>query len=65
MCHNALSLFPTPLCLERQTRRSASSEHFVSWDSKDFKGVDVGSGVCFYQLKVGDHTETKKLVLIR
>ncbi|MBF0200627.1 MAG: T9SS type A sorting domain-containing protein [Desulfamplus sp.] len=27
--------------------------------------MGVGSGVYFYQLKVGDQTETKKMVLIR
>ncbi len=45
--------------------RPAKKEHSVSWDGKESKGMDVGSGVYFNQLHVGDHVETKKMVLIR
>ena len=35
-------------------------EHFIAWDGKGSNGVDVGNGVYFNQLSVGDQTETKK-----
>jgi flagellar hook assembly protein FlgD len=37
----------------------------VVWDGKDDKGKDVGSGIYFYQLKAGDYTETKKMILVK
>jgi len=37
----------------------------VIWDGKDKKGNSVSSGVYFYQIKAGDLTETKKLVLLK
>jgi len=35
------------------------------WDGKDEKGNDLASGVYFYQLKAGEITQTKRLVLLR
>jgi hypothetical protein len=40
-------------------------EYEVRWYGKDHKGNFVGSGIYFYQLKVGDFQENKKLILIR
>ncbi len=40
-------------------------KHTISWKVKIVREVNVGSGVCFYQLNVGDQIETKKMVLIR
>jgi hypothetical protein len=51
--------------------RMLVSEHLYSgyksvlWDGKNDSGDDVASGIYFYQLKVGDLTETKKLVLLK
>ena len=47
------------------------SEHLSSgyksvlWDGKNDDGKDVASGVYFYQLKVGDFSEPKKMVLLK
>jgi hypothetical protein len=51
--------------------RTLVSEHLssgyksVSWDGKNDAGKDVASGIYFYQLKVGDFSEAKKLVLLK
>jgi len=51
--------------------RTLVSEHLSSgyksvlWDGKNESGKDVASGIYFYQLKVGDFTQTKKLVLLK
>ena len=35
------------------------------WDGKDNQGKEVASGIYFYQLRAGNFTRTKKLVLIK
>jgi uncharacterized delta-60 repeat protein len=37
----------------------------VNWDGKNEEGKDVASGVYFYQLKVGDFSEPKKMLLLK
>jgi hypothetical protein len=37
----------------------------VFWDGKDNYGKEVASGTYFYQLRVGDFSEAKKLVLLK
>jgi hypothetical protein len=37
----------------------------VIWDGKDDKGKEVSSGIYFYQLKAGDFSDSKKLLLIK
>jgi hypothetical protein len=37
----------------------------VSWDGKDEKGHDLSSGIYFYQLKVGEVKEAKRLLLLK
>jgi len=37
----------------------------VGWDGKDEKGNELSSGIYFYQLKAGEVTETKRLVLLK
>ena len=39
--------------------------HEVAWDGRDDDGVAMGSGVYFYRLHVGKHTESKKMVLLK
>jgi hypothetical protein len=47
------------------------SEHLSSgyksviWDGKNDDGKDVASGVYFYQLRVGDFSEPRKMVLLK
>jgi hypothetical protein len=37
----------------------------VLWDGKNDSGKEVSSGIYFYQLKIGDFSEAKKLVLLK
>ncbi|MCJ7498340.1 MAG: T9SS type A sorting domain-containing protein, partial [candidate division Zixibacteria bacterium] len=37
----------------------------VFWDGKSDSGKEVASGIYFYQLKIGDFSEAKKLVLFK
>jgi flagellar hook assembly protein FlgD len=39
--------------------------HKVVWDGTDDDGRDVGSGVYFYRMTIGDFTATKKMLLIK
>jgi len=42
-----------------------SGSYEVIWDGKDENEKDVASGIYFYQLKSGEFSQTKKMVLIR
>jgi hypothetical protein len=39
--------------------------HDVTWDGRDSAGLTVGSGVYFYRLTSGKHSESKKMVLLK
>jgi flagellar hook assembly protein FlgD len=43
----------------------ATGEYEVVWDGKDDNGQKVGSGIYFYQLKTGESSESKKMVLLK
>jgi 5-hydroxyisourate hydrolase-like protein (transthyretin family) len=37
----------------------------VFWDGKSDNGKDIASGIYFYELKVGDYSQTKKMVFLK
>ena len=43
----------------------SSGHKSVLWDGKDNSGKEVASGIYFYQMKIGDFSEGKKLVLLK
>jgi hypothetical protein len=43
----------------------SAGTHSVVWNGKDDKGLDVGSGIYFYQMKTDEFTATKKLTLMK
>ncbi len=43
----------------------AAGEYKAIWDGKNDKGEEMASGIYFYQLKAGDLTETKKMLLLK
>lgn len=47
------------------SERLSSGYKSVIWDGKNDDGNDVASGVYFYQLRVGDFSEPKKMVLLK
>ncbi len=42
-----------------------AGEYSVNWDGKDKTGNEVSSGIYFYNIKFGDNSITKKMVLVR
>jgi hypothetical protein len=42
-----------------------NGEYSVTWDGLNSQGLEVGSGVYFYQLKSGDFTQTHKLLKMK
>jgi hypothetical protein len=45
--------------------RQSPGNYTIIWDGKDNFGKEVASGIYFYQLRAGNFTETKKLILIK
>ncbi len=45
--------------------RQAAGSKTVGWDGKDEKNKDLASGIYFYQLKAGEVTQTKRMVLLK
>jgi len=43
----------------------SSGNYEVVWDGKSDNGQAVASGIYFYQLKSGEASETKKMVLLK
>jgi hypothetical protein len=66
-CHTTLKIYnilgETVKTLVNEFKNEGS--YTVVWDGKDEKGEEVSSGIYFYQLKVGEYTEAKKMLLLR
>jgi hypothetical protein len=45
--------------------RQAAGTKTVGWDGKDEKSKDLASGIYFYQLRAGEVTQTKRMVLLK
>ena len=41
------------------------SSKAIYWDGRSENGEQVFPGTYFYQLQAGDHTETKKMVILK
>ncbi len=42
-----------------------AGDYTVKWDGMNDRGVQLSSGVYFYQLKTGEYTSSKKMVLLK
>lgn len=47
------------------SEEQAPGEHRISWDGLDDRGIQVASGLYFYQLRYGTHQASRKMLLIR
>jgi hypothetical protein len=45
--------------------RQEAGTKIINWDGKDEKDKDLASGIYFYQLKAGEVTQTKRMVLLK
>ncbi len=45
--------------------RYVTADQSVYWDGKSETGEVVASGTYFYQLRAGDYTETRKMVILK
>jgi hypothetical protein len=43
----------------------APGSYNIIWDGKDEDGNQVASGIYFYQLKISDYCDTKKMILVK
>jgi len=48
-----------------QTSEMSQGVHSTVWDGKDNLGVSVSTGTYFYQLKVGESMQSKKMLLLK
>ena len=48
-----------------QAGNYVESSKAIYWDGKTETGEAVSSGTYFYQLQVGDYTETRKMVILK
>lgn len=46
-------------------RQNLAGEYYFVWDGRDDHEVKVSSGIYIYQLRAGDFTESKKMVLLQ
>jgi len=63
----SLGIYDIQGALVRNLVRGAVSAgpHQVVWDGRDHRGQQVAGGIYFCHISVGDHTETKRMVLLR
>jgi flagellar hook assembly protein FlgD len=43
----------------------ASGSHEVIWNGKNSSGIDVASGIYFYQLKADNNSKIRKMVMLK
>ena len=43
----------------------SQAERAIYWDGQTETGEQVGSGTYFYHIQAGDHTETRKMVILK
>jgi hypothetical protein len=59
--HNARGELITTLL----DQNSGPGRHEVTWNARDQQGKLVASGIYFYELRVGDFSERRKMVLVQ
>ena len=42
-----------------------AGSHTINWDGKNDRGEEVGSGIYFYRIAIGQFSQTKKMLLLR
>ena len=47
------------------SERLAAGKHYVTWNGTNNQGIPVSSGIYLYQLKVGNRTESRRMLLLK
>jgi flagellar hook assembly protein FlgD len=47
------------------TGTQSSGVHQIVWDARNDQGVTVPSGIYIYQLKAGNFTQSRKMMLVK
>lgn len=46
-------------------KNESAGDHIIVWNGKNSRGLEVSSGIYFYRITAGQHTASKKMILLK